>query len=70
MEKAPWRRNHGGAIMEEGSWRRNHGGGIVEGGIMEEKRWRRNDGEGILEAEEPWKRDPVGGIWEATGNHL
>ena len=29
-EKAPWRKNYGGGMMEDKSWRRAHAGGIVE----------------------------------------
>ena len=57
MEEAPWRRNHGGGILEEESWSR------YPGGIMEEESWRRNHGGGILE-EESWRRYPGGGIIE------
>ena len=58
IKEEPWRRHHGGGIMEkesygELSWRRNHGEGIVE-----EVSWRNYPGGGIMEKEDvSWKRN-------------
>ena len=65
VEKAPCTKNLSGGITQEESWRRTQEGDVAEG----ELGVRTYAGD-ILKADEEWNKNHIGGIREATGDHL